>query len=108
VDILKQCMFVVMRLTSMSICYKDGGQKDLQKIVGDKRPKSLDYYKITTPPTLLEMFSYAFSSSGCVLGPFFEFNDYRAFINLRDNYKVIPLTILPTLYVFAKSLSNHS
>jgi hypothetical protein len=46
---------------------------------------------------LIEVFSYSFSLCGSVIGPFYEFNDYTNFINLRGRYENIPSTFKPAM-----------
>ena len=38
-------------------------------------------------PTLLEVFSYIFFYPSCIVGPSFEFSDFRKFINQEAEYK---------------------
>ena len=44
-------------------------------------------------PSILELVSYTYSFSGCIMGPFFEFSDYIRFIEEKGEYKEIPNTI---------------
>lgn len=55
-------------------------------------------------PTLLEVYSYALSSSGCIMGPIFEFKDYHEFINKKGVYSQIPNNLLPTIKKFSKGI----
>jgi len=47
--------------------------------------------KIIEKPTLLETFSYIFYYPTSLIGPSFEFADFRKFINLEAEYKEIPM-----------------
>ena len=42
-------------------------------------------------PTLLELFSYIFFYPSCVVGPSFEFSDFKNFIEFKGDYKDIPM-----------------
>ena len=48
-------------------------------------------------PTFFEMYSFIFASSGCIIGPLFEYKDYDNFINIKERYMKIPNTLVPTL-----------
>lgn len=47
------------------------------------------FRKIVEKPTLLEVFSYVFFYPACIVGPTFEFADFRKFINLEAEYNQI-------------------
>ena len=46
---------------------------------------------------MLEITSYAFYCQACALGVFFEFSDYKRFIERTDEYKDIPSPLIPSL-----------
>ena len=48
-------------------------------------------------PTVLEYTSYVFYCNACALGVFFEFSDFKRFIEETHEYKNVPNPILPTL-----------
>ena len=51
-------------------------------------------------PTVLEMLSYLYYPGSCVLGPFFEFTDYKMFIEEKGRYANIPKSLIPCLIRF--------
>ena len=55
-------------------------------------------------PTLLEFSAFVFMISGTIMGPYIEFSDFKAWIELSGNYKKMPVggmkgtaTIIPSL-----------
>jgi lysophospholipid acyltransferase len=82
-------MMVTLRLTSLAFCLKDGDSKI--KDPAASLTKRQTVYRVEDTPSLLEYLSYSFASSGCVLGPHFEYNDYTNFINLKGHYSNAPL-----------------
>ena len=48
-------------------------------------------------PSILEISSYTFYISNSALGVFFEFSDYKRFIERSDEYKSVPSPILHSL-----------
>ena len=79
-------MIVVCKLSALSFCYEDGLKSNTEFKNEYQCSK-----KVVTEPSLLELFSYSFYYSSCVAGPFFEFSDFRKFINLEEEYKEIPI-----------------
>ncbi len=59
-------------------------------------------------PTLLETFSYMFYYSSSLMGPSFEFQDFRQFINLEGPFRDIPMksAIIAGLTELLKSFLN--
>lgn len=55
-------------------------------------------------PSPLEVCSYTWYVSNCVLGVFFEFSDYKKFIERTQEYKDIPSPIVPSLKSLATAL----
>ena len=57
-------------------------------------------------PTLLEVFSYIFFYPTCIVGPSFEFSDFRKFIELKEEYKDLPMkkAMYSALKEFVKAL----
>ena len=53
--------------------------------------------RIVKLPTPMEMASYVWFSNACALGIFFEFSDYKRFIERSDEYKNVPSPILQSL-----------
>jgi len=46
--------------------------------------------KITVLPSFIELLSYSSFPGACVVGPFFEYTDYKMFIELKGRYADIP------------------
>jgi lysophospholipid acyltransferase len=63
---------------------------------------------IKDKPTLLETFSYIYFFPSAILGPSFEFSEFRDFIYLKGNYGNIPKDscIVSGLYELGKALVN--
>lgn len=57
---------------------------------------------MTRLPNVLELLSYVFFCSGCIVGPFFEFADYINYIERKGRYENIPLTFVPSLIRFVQ------
>jgi len=55
---------------------------------------------IKDAPSLLEITSYIFFCQTAALGIFFEFADYKKFIERTHEYKSVPSPIWPTLELF--------
>ena len=90
-------MYLVLRLISVTFCYKDGGM-DKTKLTQDQKDRMQ-----VEKPSVLEMFSYAFFCQGCLIGPFLEFSDYKRFIERTGEFKSIPSPIVPSLIFFGYS-----
>ena len=73
-DITLYTMLLVCKLSALSFCYKDGGQ-DPDKLTADQRERMVKEF-----PSIIEIISYAFFCQACALGIFFEFSDYKRFI----------------------------
>jgi lysophospholipid acyltransferase len=61
-------------------------------------------------PSALEMLSYVYFCSGCIVGPFFEFSDYKMYIERTGRYSNIPNGLWPALVKFLKGkacLASH-
>ena len=55
-------------------------------------------------PSILELASYTFYCNTSALGVFFEYADYKRFIEKTHEYKNIPSPILPSLKLLAQVL----
>ena len=59
--------------------------------------------KIDNMPSFIEYLSYVFFCCSCIVGPVFEFDDFKNFMELTGNYKDMPrgtqsyVTIIPAL-----------
>lgn len=59
---------------------------------------------VTHFPNLLEITSYTFYCNTAALGVFFEFTDYKRFIEKTHEYKNIPSTLRPSLEWLGQSV----
>mmetsp|Transcript_42867 Transcript_42867/g.56680 ORF Transcript_42867/g.56680 Transcript_42867/m.56680 type:complete len:163 (+) Transcript_42867:546-1034(+) len=55
-------------------------------------------------PSILEMCSYIWYAQACALGVFFEFSDYKRWIERTNEYANVPSPILPSLKWFSKGI----
>lgn len=53
-------------------------------------------------PTVLELLSYVFFCGASIVGPFFEFSDYKMYIERTDRYANIPSTFKAAVTKFLK------
>ena len=90
-DISTYTMLLICKLNALSWCYRDGGEnpKDLTE---DQRVRKVDQM-----PSPLELLSYTFYANACAVGVFFEFSDYKRFIERTAEYKNVPSPILASL-----------
>jgi len=91
-------MVAVQKLSSLAFNYYDGMHQE-------KLSKEQHDLMVTSRPTLLEFFSFIFFPAAVVLGPGFEFVDYRAFsegsITPPPAYKAGALKFAKSLGLFA-------
>ena len=59
---------------------------------------------VTHFPNLLEITSYTFYCNTAGLGVFFEFTDYKRFIEKTHEYTNIPSTLIPSLKWLGQSV----
>jgi len=90
-DISTFTMLQVCKLSALAFCYHDGGlpEDDLADWQKERMVKEL--------PSPLEMAGYTWFVPNAALGVFFEFSDYRRFIESTGEYKNVPSPILPSL-----------
>jgi len=98
-DVTTYTMLLVCKLSALAYCYQDGGT-DAAKLNEDQRKRV-----VMNLPTLLELASYVWFTQACALGVFFEFSDYKRWIERSHEYKQVPCPILPSLKWLAASLS---
>ena len=55
-------------------------------------------------PTPLEMASYVWYCQACALGVFFEFSDYKRWVERTHEYKNVPSPIIPSLIWLVKGI----
>ncbi len=56
--------------------------------------------KVAKLPTILEVLSYVYFPCSAICGPFFEFSDYKIFIERKDRYANIPSTAKTAMMKF--------
>jgi hypothetical protein len=98
-DISTFTMLQVCKLSALAFCYRDGGvdPKDLTK---DQKERVVDKL-----PSIIEICSYTQFVSNCALGVFFEFSDYKRFIQREKEYAYgMPSPILPSLKSLATAI----
>lgn len=78
-------MMLIAKFSSLAFSYEDG-EKDEKELTNDYMKSK----KIIERPTFLEMFSYFFHFSSCIIGPSIEFSDFKRFIYFEKEYKDIP------------------
>lgn len=74
-------MLLVLRLMSLSWCYKDGAADPSTLTERQKR------IRLVQLPSMFEVMSYTFTHLAACIAIFFEFTDYRNFIELKHEYK---------------------
>lgn len=77
-------MMAVCKYTSFGYCVEDG-RKDPAKLTDDQRLR-----RIEKVPHFLEFFSYMHFFGSAIVGPSFDFYDFKLFINQKDEMKNIP------------------
>lgn len=93
-DITTYTMILTAKLSALAFCFGDGAYKN-----EDLLPEQVER-KVEKNPTPLEVASYVFFCSGCVVGPFFEYSDYINYIEEKGRYAKIPLSIVPAIKRF--------
>lgn len=72
--ITTQTMLVVLRMASVSWCYKDGIMP--QNTLTERQFK----YRVVDLPSPLELLSYSITHMSASVGVFFEYRDYKCHI----------------------------
>ena len=98
-DISTFTMCHVCKMSALAFCYKDGGEKE------ENLTKEQIKFAVKDLPSLLELCSYTWYVSNCTLGVFFEFSDYKRFIEEKDEYAKVPSTIVPALKYLLTALT---
>ena len=80
-------MPLISRLSSLGFCYADGASEETKNLTKDQEQR-----KLIDKPTLLEIISYTSYPASNIVGPFFEFSDYKIFIEEQGVYKSIPIS----------------
>jgi lysophospholipid acyltransferase len=97
-DISTFTMLHVCKLSALGYCYHDGAKPENQFRPGQKERMVKDL------PTVLEMMGYTWFVPQCALGVFYEFSDYKAFIEQTREYTEIPSPILPSLRTLGEAI----
>ena len=79
-DATTYSMLLVTKLWGLACCYRDGFQVP-NKLSNDQKERMVTYL-----PTLLEFSSFVFFSSGCVVGPFIEYSNFKNWIEYSGEY----------------------
>ena len=74
-DITAYTMLLVCKLSALAFCYKDGGEKNPEILTPYQNAMAVEEL-----PSVFEIISYVFYSQACALGVFFEFAEYKRFI----------------------------
>jgi len=80
-----------LKLSALAFCYKDAGT-DPSKLSEEQRKKV-----VKSLPNVIELLGYTFYPPNCACGVFFEFSDYKRFIEKTDEYKNIPSPVFASL-----------
>ncbi|KAI9015036.1 MBOAT, membrane-bound O-acyltransferase family-domain-containing protein [Gaertneriomyces semiglobifer] len=91
-------MVMVIKLSSYAWCAYDG-TKDEKDLTPDQRPLA-----IRKLPSLTEFLGYVFFFGGFLVGPAFEFNDYRKLVNAEPPFDNIPSPIRPAIRTTVSAL----
>jgi hypothetical protein len=98
-DISTFNMLQVCKLSGLAFCYKDGGE-DSKSLTKDQQVRV-----VKKLPSVLEIASYTYFISNSALGVFFEFSDYKRFIERTDEYKQVPSPIKSSLITLAHAIA---
>ena len=74
-------MMTICKFSSMAFSYEDGEKND-----SEIKNKHWKKYKIKEMPTFLEVMTYTFYFPSAIMGPYFEFMDFKNFIYLQEEY----------------------
>lgn len=86
-------------MSALAFCYKDGGEDP--KTLTKEQQK----WQIKKLPNILEIASYTYFVSNCALAVFFEFSDYKRYIERTDEYKNVPSPIKESLSTLARAIA---
>ena len=97
-DITSYSMLQVCKLSALAYCYKDGGT-DAAKLNQDQKDRM-----VVKLPSVMELSSYIWYAQACALGVFFEFSDYKRWVERTGEYQNVPSPIIPSLKWFGKGI----
>jgi hypothetical protein len=97
-------MILSLKLCSMAVSYRDGSPaiKDPENSLHKHEFK----LRATKAPSILDVYSFAFSCTGCIVGPFYEYTDYINFVNKEGKYKSIPPTFFEGIKYYFLAMGN--
>lgn len=78
-------MNLVCRIISLGYCFRDGSPKCKGDIRNDKA--------LSHMPSFWQYVGYCFNAPSCIAGPFFEYQDYNDWIELKGPYANLPSTV---------------
>ncbi|EFJ48091.1 hypothetical protein VOLCADRAFT_120919 [Volvox carteri f. nagariensis] len=77
-DFTGGAMVAVLKLVSICVCRQDSFRKNKEDLSAYQAA-----HQLVSTPTLLEFLSYLFGLGNLLAGPFFEFSEYKEFIELK-------------------------
>jgi hypothetical protein len=92
-------MLQVCKLSALAFCFKDGGEDP--KTLTKEQQK----WQVKNLPNILEIASYTYFVSNCAIGVFFEFSDYKRFIERTEEYKNVPSPIKASLVTLGRAIT---
>lgn len=98
-DISTFTMLQVCKLSALAFCYKDGSMKE-EDLIPEQRQR-----QVKELPSIIEMCSYTWYVQNCALGVFFEFSDYKNYIERKGRYAQVESPILPSLVTLVKAIA---
>lgn len=83
-DVTTYTMLLVCKIWQVSFAFRDGGEN-----VNDLLPREVEF-KLDEIPGFMEFMSYVCWCCGCIVGPTFEYKDFKDFMELTGHYKDMP------------------
>jgi len=90
-------MFNFCRVTSLVCCVRDGIHLKKYGDKADLKSREKKFAISEGIPTFLDYWSYMYFCGACISGPWYEFKDFQNYMSGKENYKIIPNTLQPTL-----------
>eukprot|EP00884_Botryococcus_braunii_P000668 jgi/Botrbrau1/10601/Bobra.0358s0020.1 len=103
-DYTGAAMVLTLKLISIAVAYQDGVKPD-QELQNEYQRK----HCIRTMPSFLEFLSYSWAAGNLLSGPFFEFSDYKDYINRQGLWdpkaaRPMPNPVIPGLLRLLKAV----
>lgn len=98
-DVTTYTMLLVCKLWMLSFAFKDGGEPDSNLLSREVQ------YKIDRMPSFFEFMSYVCWCCGGLVGPCFEFKDFKDFMELTGHYKDMPIG-MNSMAAFVPAMKN--